>query len=359
MADEAEGRNAEEASAGSTSGSGAAPPVAATAGSAAPSTSAPTTQGAVGDTTSGTVGRVGASTGSPADGVSAVVDPNRTDPAMGKTSNEYRSIQARALGAYIFLLVFVLIHVVVMVWPPPVVSRDVIDTLEREEQLRDDRRIEAQASARGRYTSPPPTAAPDSVNAWRRDSARAWTAAEDAQRLAQLTRQLADSVRARRARAVLDRSSIELFWGVITIPGVSLDLRLILLALAVGGLGAFVHCAQSYATYVGNRTLALSWSWWYVLRPLIGASLAAIFYFAVRGALFPNALSVSGDISPFGIAAIGSLSGMFSKQAVDKLDELFRSLFRTDASAQGAREERPVRKPEIPTAGARDAPSAG
>ena len=58
-------------------------------------------------------------------------------------------------------------------------------------------------------------------------------------------------------------------------------------------------------------------------------ALAIIFYFVLRGGLL--ATSVQPDqISPFGIAALAGLVGMFSKQATDKLRELFDNLFKTE-----------------------------
>src|SRR5262245_31444816 len=63
------------------------------------------------------------------------------------------------------------------------------------------------------------------------------------------------------------------------------DARLILIVLCAGALGSYVHAATSFASYVGNRRLVLSWMWWYVLRPLIGMALALIFYFVLRGGL--------------------------------------------------------------------------
>ncbi|MDX6530651.1 MAG: hypothetical protein QOH41_2941 [Blastocatellia bacterium] len=59
-------------------------------------------------------------------------------------------------------------------------------------------------------------------------------------------------------------------------------------------------------------------------------ALALVFYFVVRGAF----LTTSGgakDINPYGIAALAGLVGMFSKQATDKLSEVFTTLFRAAA----------------------------
>ena len=55
------------------------------------------------------------------------------------------------------------------------------------------------------------------------------------------------------------------------------------------------------------------------------------FYFVVRGGflLFSGELDLQ-NINPFGIAALAGLSGMFSKQAADKLGEVFDDLFKTE-----------------------------
>jgi hypothetical protein len=91
-------------------------------------------------------------------------------------------------------------------------------------------------------------------------------------------------------------------------------------------LGSYIHAATSFADYVGNRKLASSWLWWYLLRPFIGVSLALIFYFVVRAGFLTGG---SGDnVSPYGVATLGALAGMFSKQATDKLEEVFTTIFR-------------------------------
>jgi hypothetical protein len=103
---------------------------------------------------------------------------------------------------------------------------------------------------------------------------------------------------------------------------------LLLLVVIASALGSYIHAATSFVSYVGNKSLVMSWAWWYILRPFIGVALALVFYFVIRGGL----LSVSteaGDISIFGITAVAGLVGMFSKQATDKLGEVFDTLFKT------------------------------
>lgn len=100
--------------------------------------------------------------------------------------------------------------------------------------------------------------------------------------------------------------------------------------ILIGALGSFIHAATSFATYVGNESLKESWMWWYVLRPFMGMALALIFYFVLRGGMLSGGAKAE-DISLFGIAAVAGLVGMFSKQATDKLEDVFDNLFKTSA----------------------------
>ena len=106
------------------------------------------------------------------------------------------------------------------------------------------------------------------------------------------------------------------------------EVRLILIVILAGALGSYVHSATSFIDYVGNREFVRSWAWWYILRPFIGISLALVFYFVIRAGFFSPSAEV-GATSPYGFAAIAGLVGMFSKQATDKLSELFDTLFKT------------------------------
>ncbi len=111
------------------------------------------------------------------------------------------------------------------------------------------------------------------------------------------------------------------------------ETRLLWIVVLAGALGSYIHTVTSFATFVGNRTFSGTWIWWYLLRPPIGVSLALLFYFAVRGG-FLSSGAVGSDVSPYGVAALAGLVGMFSKQAADKLRETFDNLFRT-AQGQG------------------------
>ena len=119
---------------------------------------------------------------------------------------------------------------------------------------------------------------------------------------------------------------ISFFWGYWCYR-TTFDERLIMLVIVAGILGSFVHGATSLADFMGNNRFNKNWTWFYLLRPAIGMSLALVFYFVVRGG-FLTTTGGAKEINPYGIAALAGLVGMFSKQATDKLSELFSTLFR-------------------------------
>lgn len=109
---------------------------------------------------------------------------------------------------------------------------------------------------------------------------------------------------------------------------ISYEARLILLILLAGALGSCIYAATSFATYAGNRKLISSWLWWYLLRPFIGGPLALIFYLVIRGGFLTTGADAT-SLSIYGITGLSALVGMFSKNAIDKLQEVFETLFRS------------------------------
>jgi hypothetical protein len=121
---------------------------------------------------------------------------------------------------------------------------------------------------------------------------------------------------------------VNLVWGWFP---VDLDpaAGLFVLAGVAGALGAFLHAATSLADYVGNQRFVGRWAPWYVLRLAIGSVLAVLFYAVVQAGFFSGDASPQ-DVSRFGVVALGGLAGLFSKQATDKLREVFETLFKVD-----------------------------
>jgi len=112
------------------------------------------------------------------------------------------------------------------------------------------------------------------------------------------------------------------------------DARLILIAALSALLGSFVHSATSFATYLGNHKLLRAWVGWYVLRPVIGMALGLVFYFLLRAGLVTTESAAA--VNEFGVAALSALAGMFSKQAADKLEEVFDGVLASHKDAARA-----------------------
>jgi hypothetical protein len=123
---------------------------------------------------------------------------------------------------------------------------------------------------------------------------------------------------------------VPILWGVISVT-LTANARLMFIAILMGIIGAMVHAMTSFADFVGNKRLVKSWLPWYFLRPLIGGGLALFFYVTFRAGLLTTA--TDSNVNPFGIAALGGLAGMFSKQATDKLNEVFSTMFKTSSNS--------------------------
>ncbi|NJO36125.1 MAG: hypothetical protein HC869_26800 [Rhodospirillales bacterium] len=131
---------------------------------------------------------------------------------------------------------------------------------------------------------------------------------------------------------VLTCDPIVFGFGPLTLstPDIDQDERLFWTAVTFGAIGSYIHVAASFSDYVGNRRLVTSWIWWFVLRTPIGILLAVVFYVAIRAGFLTGSASSSTEVvNPFGIAAMSAMAGMFSKQASDKLNEVFTTLFKT------------------------------
>jgi len=115
------------------------------------------------------------------------------------------------------------------------------------------------------------------------------------------------------------------FWGPINI-----ETRFLLITVSAGALGSCIHLATSFVNTAGGGKLMAGWVWWYALRPGIGAALALVVYFVIRAGLIAGAGdAATASMNPHGVAAVASLSGMFAKQATEKLKEVSEQVLAT------------------------------
>lgn len=108
----------------------------------------------------------------------------------------------------------------------------------------------------------------------------------------------------------------------------------LLMVVLLGALGGSLHFVGSLVKFVGNRQLMRSWLMWYLSMPFAGAALAPIVYMLLRvGLLSPSGVTGDGstvsNLNLIGIYAFAALTGVFSKTALEKLGEVFKTVFRT------------------------------
>ncbi len=122
-------------------------------------------------------------------------------------------------------------------------------------------------------------------------------------------------------------------WPLYAPVKTTYEQNIMIIALICGALGSQIHALASYASNVGKVRFRTAWISWYLFRLPLGALLAIVFYFAIRGGLV---LLVNSDqtapIKLDGIAGVSMLVGLFTEQASHKLKELFDTLFATNHS---------------------------
>ena len=106
------------------------------------------------------------------------------------------------------------------------------------------------------------------------------------------------------------------------------------MVILLGALGGTLHFVSSLFKFIGNRQLKRSWVLYYLAMPFTGAGLAPIVYLLLRlGLINPSGVPTSGssiaNLNLIAIYAFALLTGMFSRVALDKLGEIFGTIFQT------------------------------
>ena len=115
------------------------------------------------------------------------------------------------------------------------------------------------------------------------------------------------------------------------------------LMMLAGALGAILHGLRSFSWYVGNRQLVWSWIPMYFVMPFISATTSTIFYLIIRGGLMTGAAE---NDNVFRLMAIGTLVGLFSPQALEKLKSISEVIFTSTPSGKNSQPEKPPLKVE-------------
>lgn len=107
----------------------------------------------------------------------------------------------------------------------------------------------------------------------------------------------------------------------------SSEQEILRIVIMMGALGGLLHFTSSLALFIGNRKLQRSWVVYYLLMPFEGAALAPIVYLLLRvGVMAPG--TGTSNINVLGLYAFAGLTGLFSKQAIEMLADVFTVIFK-------------------------------
>jgi hypothetical protein len=144
------------------------------------------------------------------------------------------------------------------------------------------------------------------------------------------------SANAATTTTVVDHThKVNFVWGLFSLQ-LSKTTGLMVLAGVSGALGGWTTAIRLFAFWAGERKLKATWPWWFGNRVLGGAALALVVYLLIRAGLFGSE-SATGDVNPYGTTAFAALVGLFTRQAMTKLQAVFDTLFQT-ATADGEEE---------------------
>jgi hypothetical protein len=100
---------------------------------------------------------------------------------------------------------------------------------------------------------------------------------------------------------------------------------LLIIVIAFGALGACIRAGMFFVGYTGQGTALRRWIMYYILQPFAGAVLSLIFYCVIRGGLVAQSSIQAGSVNIFFISGLAGLVGVFTKNALDRMELWFAS----------------------------------
>lgn len=102
----------------------------------------------------------------------------------------------------------------------------------------------------------------------------------------------------------------------------SADGYLFLIVLFAGMVGAVTRGIFSFVRHHGVKDFSFSWTWFYLFLPFSGAVVSLFLYFIIRGGFYGSPVGKSLVLNLFAFVALGTLSGLFAENAMEKLREV-------------------------------------
>ncbi|HSR68719.1 MAG TPA: hypothetical protein VLU25_12345 [Acidobacteriota bacterium] len=129
-------------------------------------------------------------------------------------------------------------------------------------------------------------------------------------------------------------ASLNLTQGSGQLQAQRLQLQDAMIAMLAAGIGSCISTLLAYLKHASSlRDFDPAYTPWYLCRPLMGVMLGLVFYFLLKGGFLATVNASGdadvGDFNDWGLAGISALVGLFTKNAVEKLGEVFQTLFRS------------------------------
>lgn len=131
---------------------------------------------------------------------------------------------------------------------------------------------------------------------------------------------------------------------------ITLELRLILLVLFTGAFSGCISGLKSLVDFIGNKTFDSSWNMFYIADPFLGSGVALVFYLVLRGGLLAGSNLDIKAVNPFGFVAVAAMVGLFSDDALRKLNEVAQTIFNSPDTRSGKLAGLAIMQAALPTA---------
>jgi len=126
-------------------------------------------------------------------------------------------------------------------------------------------------------------------------------------------------------------------------PGGPEEVYVLIMIALMGALGGCLHWISGFVIFVGNREFLRSWVAYYLLMPIEAAALAIIVYLLLRvGILAPSSSGgqATAALNTIGLYAFAGMTGIYSKQALQALGEVFATIFKKVQAKDESKEDK-------------------
>jgi len=150
------------------------------------------------------------------------------------------------------------------------------------------------------------------------------------------------------------------YWDVAT-SAKATESQVLRMVVLMGAMGGAIHWMSSLVNFIGNGNLLRRWIPYYVLAPFQGAALAMLVYLLLRVGVLapPQNAGPAQSLNLLGLYAFAGLTGLFAKQAIEMLRDVFAVIFKKIEAKDASGAVRPPSSGAAGSSGPQAAPRGG